>query len=94
MAWAKMDDQFYDHPVLVSPIRDSGWSIVHAVQRDLCPSISANRRWHAHDFSLVGRDVAAGETVTCRAWMIYQKLDSLDDALCLADRVTATKCCT
>ena len=29
-----------------------------------------------------------GETVTCHAWMVYQKLESLDDALALAQRLT------
>ena len=72
---------------MVSPIRDSGWSVVHVIERAQCPSISANRRWQAHDFSLLGRDVAAGETVSCRAWMIYARLNCLDDALKLADTV-------
>ena len=46
-------------------------------------SIQCNRRWGAHDFTLVGRDVKRGESVRCRAWMAYRKLDpkSLDDVL-------------
>lgn len=82
-----VDEQLYDHPVLISAIGDSGWYIVHAVEREMCPSISANRRWNAHDFSLVGRDVAADETVVARAWMIYTRLKSLDDALQLASQL-------
>lgn len=82
-----IDERCYEHPIMVTPIRDTGWSIVNVVQRDVCPSISANRRWNAHDFSLVGRDVAAGETVVCNAWMVYAKLESLDAALGLADRL-------
>jgi len=83
-----IDDRYYEHPIMISPIRDTDWSVVHIVERDACPSISANRRWNAHDFSLVGRDVADGETVLCRAWMVYAKLDSLDAALGLAHRLT------
>ena len=84
-----LDERLYDYPVMVSPIRDSGWSIIHIVDRETCPSISANRRYHAHDFTLVGRDVASGETVTCRAWMVYEKLEVLDSALAIADQLRA-----
>jgi|GEM_PF-2471567 len=76
-----IDAATYDEPVMVSPIRDSGWAVVHWVERDACPSFSANVRWQAHDFSLIGRDVAPGEKITCRAWMAYRKLSKLDDAL-------------
>jgi hypothetical protein len=82
-----IDDKLYDHPVMVSEIGDSGWSIVHAIDRGVCPSISANRTWSAHDFSLVGRDVQKGEKVVCRAWMAYARLGSLDDALKLAQEL-------
>jgi len=76
-----IDDAPYDHPLMVTEIGDSGWSIINVIERDVCPSISANRTWNAHDFSLVGRDVAEGETVACRAWMAYRQLESLDDAV-------------
>jgi hypothetical protein len=83
-----IDDKFYDYPVMVSEIGDSGWSIVHVIDRQVCPSISANRTWNAHDFSLVGRDVQKGETVVCRARMAYTRLGALDDALKLAEELT------
>lgn len=83
-----VDDLCYEHPIMVSPIRDTGWSVAHIVERNACMSLSANRRWNAHDFSLVGRDVAAGDSIVCRAWMIYARLESLDAALELADRLT------
>ena len=79
------DEQRYDEPVIISPIRDSDWSVVHVIEREHCPSVSANRTWNAHDFSLVGRDVARGEKVVCRAWMAYAQLESLDDALTLIE---------
>ncbi|MBI2192370.1 MAG: hypothetical protein HYU36_10330 [Planctomycetes bacterium] len=86
-----VDPQPYDCPILISPIRDTGWSLVHVVEPGLCPSLSANRTWHAHDFSLVGRDVSKDETVSARAWMAYQKLESLDDALRLFEGLTGGK---
>lgn len=83
-----IDQQCYEHPIMISPIRDTGWSVVHVIERDACPSISANRRWNAHDFSLIGHNVAEGETVVCRAWMVYTKLETFDKALGLADQLT------
>lgn len=79
-----IDPLRYDRAVMVSPIRDTGWSVIHWVDEAWCTSLSANRRWNAHDFSLVGRDVDAGERIACRAWMAYRKLASLDEALDLA----------
>jgi len=86
---APVDPQRYDYPVMITPVGDSGWSVVHLVEKAACPSISINRTWSAHDFSLVGRDVAKGETVTCRAWMAYAKLDSPDQALSLYEDLCA-----
>lgn len=78
-----ISEAFYDDPIMVTPIRDTGWSVVHLIERAHCMSLSANRMWHAHDFSLVGRDVTAGETVRCRARMVYTKLALLDEAQAL-----------
>ena len=79
--------QCYDLPIMVTPIAESTWSVVHVIERACCASISANRRWNAHDFCLVGRDVRAGQTLTCRAWMCYEQLDSLDQTRELAERL-------
>jgi hypothetical protein len=76
-----VDPAYYDYPVMVTPIRDTGWGVVHMIQGERCASLSANRIWRAHDFSIIGQDVSKGQTVTCRAWMAYVKLDALDDAL-------------
>lgn len=97
--YAEMKDDYtlsfgdapYDYPLMVTEIGDAGWSIVHVIEKGACPSVSANRTWNAHDFSLVGRDVAEGETVTCRAWMAYRKLESLDDALTLCKDLLAER---
>jgi len=84
-----IDSQYYDYPVMVTPIAGSSWAVVNIVQPTMCASLSANRRWKAHDFSLVGRDVARGETVECRAWLAYVRLESLDEALSLYDRLVS-----
>jgi hypothetical protein len=78
-----VDPAHYGHPIMVTPVADSGWSVLTLIDRAECPNLSANRRWNAHDFSLVGRDVARGESVTSRAWLAYARLESLDQALTL-----------
>jgi len=80
-------DQFYDQPVIVSSIGDSGWSVVHVIEERRCPCLSANRRWHAHDFSLVGQDVKDGEEIVCRTWMVYVQLRKLEEATILARKL-------
>lgn len=81
-----VDEACVSEPILVTFIGASGYAVIHWVERDNCPSISANQRWGAHDFSLIGRDVKSGETVRCRAWMAYRKLDrqNIDEALVFA----------
>jgi len=83
-----VDPQCYDLPVMVTPIADSDWSIIHVIEPEQCASLSANRTWHAHDFSLFGRDVSKGETHVARAWMAYRQLDNLDQALELYTELT------
>ena len=75
-----VDDATVTLPVMVTPTSIDEWYVLHAVDPAECPSFSANRMWRAHDYSLVGRDVAAGETVTCRSWMSYAQLDAVDQA--------------
>jgi hypothetical protein len=76
-----VDDACYEEPIMISPVGSAGWAMVHVMHRDSCCSLSANVCWRAHDFSLIGRDVRAGEEVTAHAAMIFVKLTSLDDAL-------------
>ena len=78
-----VDPLYYDHPIMITPIRETGWAVVNMAERDKCSSLSANRRWRAHDLSLVGQDVARGQVVSCRAWMAYLRLESMDQALSL-----------
>jgi hypothetical protein len=74
------DSRYYDEPVLISPTSDPDWYVVHIAERAGSSSLSANTKWQAHDFGLVGRDVSAGETVTVRAWMVYTQLSDFDEA--------------
>ena len=76
-----IDAETFDSPVMITPVGEDGWCVVHWFDAAECISLSANRRWQAHDFSFIGRDVAAGETVLCRGWMSYQKLKTFDAAL-------------
>ena len=85
---APVDPQHYDYPVMVTPTSSPEWYVIHVMEKGMCPSLSANRTWRAHDFSLIGRDVAKGERVTCRAWMVYTTMASLDDALNLLANLT------
>lgn len=73
--------QFYELPIMLTETACPRWCVIHVIERQVCPSISANRTWNAHDFSVVGKDVKAGETVKCRAWMVYDELTRLDDTL-------------
>ena len=80
-----VDPSCLDHPVMVTPIRDSAQSIINVVEPAYCASLSANRRWQAHDFSFGLGDVAKGQTATCRAWLCCRALDSLVEAILLSE---------
>ena len=88
---APVDPAYYRYPVMVTPIADSGWSVIALVEPSVCPSVSVNRRWNAHDFCLVGHDVARGQSITCRAWLAYAKLRSLEDALAVYERLARSQ---
>lgn len=77
----------FSQPVMISPIRDTGWSVVHLFCREDCTSLSLNRAFHAHDLSFVGRDVAKGDTVRWQVRMIYVKLNHPAEALRLQEVV-------
>jgi len=83
-----IDPLLYDYPLMVTPVAGSEWSIVNIVERERCSSLSANRKWNAHDFSLLGANVSEGQEVECRAWIECARLTSLDDALILYEERT------
>ena len=83
-----VDPLLYDYPIMITPVGEMGWSVVNMVEKAICPSISANRTWQAHDFSLIGHDVNEGQQIAGRAWLVYTKLESLDEAILLYNRLT------
>ena len=82
-----IDRDYYDYPIMVTPVRKTRSSIVSIVEPQYCSSISANRRWNAHDFSLLAQDVKKEQEVSCRAWLACCELGSLDDAIQLQDEL-------
>jgi len=82
-----VDAARYDHAIMISPIRDTGWAVLNMVDPGSCAGISANTIWQAHDFSLVGRAVVSGETVQCRAWLAYEKVESPEAALSIYEKL-------
>ncbi len=74
---------------MITPLAGSKQSIVNIAERACCVSLSANRRWHAHDLSLGFGDVQPGQTATGRAWIACVTLDTPDDAIALAQRLGA-----
>lgn len=85
-----IDEACFDYPIMVTPLAGSAQSIVNIIEAQHCSSLSANRLWNAHDFSLLTRDVAAGEKISCRAWFCCSVLPNLDAALSLASKLTGT----
>jgi hypothetical protein len=73
-----IDSKSFDYPIMVTPVGNTGWCVINIVEPAMCVSLSANRKWKAHDFSLIGRDVAARESVSCRSWMAYYPLELTD----------------
>ncbi len=82
-----IDPDYYDYPIMITPVRNTRSSIVTVVEPQHCSSLSANRRWNAHDFSLIAQDVKQGQEVSCRAWLACCELASLDDAIQLYDEL-------
>lgn len=85
-----VSDARFEYPLMITPVPGSDATVVHVVEPEECVTLSINRTYNAHDFSLVGRDVTAGESVTCRAWMRYAALDDLDGAIDIYDRFVDT----
>lgn len=76
-----LDDRGYDYPLLAYVDERSGWSLVQMLMIDECPSISLCAEPLQYNFSLVGRDVKAGEVVACHARLIYGPYKEPEDLL-------------
>ena len=71
----------YAVPLTIHRDDETGWSLVQMADRNFCGAVSVNTFAYAQDFSLVSRDVSAGEHVRVAARVQYAKLDAPEDAL-------------
>ena len=86
-----IDPRRVPYPIMITPIRDTGYFVVNIVEPESWSSLSANRKWNAHDFSMFARDFKAGEIQTGRSWLTYCQLSSLDEAFDLYRNLTGAK---
>jgi hypothetical protein len=83
----QVDPSYYNYPIMVTEVRETDKSVVNMVEPLYCSSLSANRLWNAHDFSIIAADVKAGEEISCLAWLAICSLDCLDGARELYEKV-------
>jgi len=76
-----LDERGYDYPILVLLEEKSGWALVQMCLIDECPSIALCSTPRQHNFSLVGRSVKQGETLTCHARLAYGQFRGLEGIL-------------
>ena len=76
-----IDASFYDIPLMVTPVGDGNYYVINVIEPEHCSSLSANRRWKAHDFALFGSDFSRGDQISTKAWLVVRELSDLDDAL-------------
>jgi hypothetical protein len=82
-----VDPNYYDYPIMVTEVRNTGKSVVNMVEPQYCSSLSANLLWNAHDFSIGATDVREGEEMSCRAWLAICSLENLNEARELYEKV-------
>ena len=73
--------EFYDIPVMVTLGNKTlaEPAIIQMIEPEQCFALSPNRFAPAHDFSIIGRDVRAGETISVKARLIYRKINSFQE---------------
>jgi hypothetical protein len=76
-----LDDRGYDYPILVSLEEKSGWALVQMCLIDECPSVALCSTPRQHNFSLVGRGVKQGESLTCHTRVAYGQFRGLEGIL-------------
>ncbi|MFH1737927.1 MAG: hypothetical protein ABIH23_02880, partial [bacterium] len=75
----KVVDGVYDLPVLVTLDDDTGYALVQMVDPRECMALSPNTFAPAHDLSLIGHGVKAGDVVTVPIRIQYLKIESMKD---------------
>ena len=69
----------YDLPVMVTRDEEEEYALIQMADPRECMALSPNNFAPAHDLSLVGHDVKAGETVTVPIRLLYQKIQNLEE---------------
>lgn len=67
----------YELPVMVTRDEDTGYALVQLIDPRECMALSINNFAPAHDVSLIGHDVKAGQTVTVPVRIHYRKIERL-----------------
>jgi glyoxylase-like metal-dependent hydrolase (beta-lactamase superfamily II) len=77
------DGMLYDAPITIHSPKDADWSFIQMVDQRECSAVSVNTFAYAQDFSLIGRDVSAGERVNVPARVILRQISTPDEATAL-----------
>lgn len=72
-------NEVYDIPVIVTRDEDNPFALIQMIDPSECMALSPNNFAPAHDFSLIGRDVKAGETVKIPVRLVYKELKSMNE---------------
>ena len=75
------DGMLNDAPITIHRPDGTDWAFVQMVDARECSAVSVNTFAYAQDFSLIGRDVSAGDIVDVRARVMYRELGAPDDAI-------------
>ncbi len=79
--FAGVAKQCYAAPLTLHWLAQPGWALMQMADPALCPAISCNTFAYAQDFSLVGKDVEAGESVEARLRVALREIGGPDQAL-------------
>jgi len=76
------DGRPFTEPIMITSVHGTGYGVVHWIDPASCASLSTDAN-STQSFGLIGRDVKKGERITCRAWMVYRKInpENLDEVL-------------
>jgi len=76
-----VEPQGYDYPLLVVKHEASPWALAHMALTEECSSVWVNGADRTVGMGLVGADVKARSSATCRARVLLCQVNSLDDVL-------------
>jgi len=76
-----VEPQGYDYPMVVMWEPNTNWALAYMALTEECSSVWVNGAEHALGLGLVGADVKAKSTVTCRVRALLCHVSDLDDLL-------------